>query len=386
MSQVSVCKVENKSDYQAFFDFPWKVYQDSPYWVPPLKSLRRHTLDRKKSAAWEYIEGDYFVAWRGDEPVGTIAALTNHRHNETWKENIGWFGALEFINDAAVVKALFNTAEDYLRQRGHDAIRGPVTFNFNSEIGILMNSYDRTPLILMPYNYPYYPERIEEAGYHKAKDLITWYNNDAGLTTEGGQLPLRLRRVVERLIKRGNIVLRSGSRENIRADFEIIYELYNTAWQDNWGFVPLTPRELDELIKDLKQYYVPEITFFAFVGDKPAGFALSVPDMNQVLHRAYPRPGEPEIWTLLKALWHWKIRPKIDSVRVPLLGVKEEFRHLGIEAALMLSLFQKALELTQYQHYDGGWVLEDNDGFNQVAEHTYSKRDRHYRIYEKSLK
>jgi hypothetical protein len=147
MSAITIRKIDkasqkaNSADYKTFFEFPWKLYKDNPYWVPPLKSVRNHLLDREHDASWEYMEGEFFVAYRGDEPVGTIAAFVNRRHNETWKENIGWFGAFEFIDDPAVSKALLTAAEDYLRGKGYDAIRGPVNFSLHGESGVLMNAY-----------------------------------------------------------------------------------------------------------------------------------------------------------------------------------------------------------------------------------------------------
>jgi GNAT superfamily N-acetyltransferase len=384
MGEIAVRKVESKQDFKVFFEFPWTVYKDNPYWVPNLKSMRRHLLDRDHAAAWEYMDGEFFVAWDGSQPVGTIAAFVNHRHNETWNENVGWFGVLDFLDDLAIPKALFAAAESYLHDKGVEALRGPVNVNLQGEIGVLLNAYDRTPQVLMPYNHPYYPTHIEAAGYEKCKDLVTWYHDDEGLTKEGG-LPSKLYRVVEKNNKRRNITIRTGNRKTLEEDFRLIYELYNAAWADNWSFVPLTERELEELIADLKQFYVPEITCFGFVDGEPAGFILAVPDMNEPIRLAYPRPGEPEIWTLLKIFWHWKIRPKITTARVVFMGVVPKFRGLGVEASLLLYDFEQAL-LSPYVAYEGGWVLEDNDKTNTLLQSMHATPDRRYRIYEKSFK
>ncbi len=385
MSSIVVRKVEDKSEYKDFFEFPWALYKDNPYWVPPLKSVRKHLLDREHDASWEYMEGDFFVAYKDGTPAGTIAAFINHRHNETWQEHIGWFGAFEFIDDPTVSRALLTAAEDYIKGKGYDAIRGPVNFNLNGEIGVLLDSYDRMPMILMPYNMAYYPQHYEQAGYVKAKDVITWAGNKATLGLEGGIIPERLVRVVEKNNQRRGITVRAGNRKTIKEDFQIIYELYNTAWKDNWGFVPLTKRELDALIRDLKQFYVPEITFFAFVKGNPAGFVLAVPNMNQPIHKAYPRPGVPEIVSLLKILWHWKIRPVITEARTPLMGVKEEYRGIGVDGAILLHLFSM-VHKTKYSFYEGGWVLEDNEDVNIMTRNYQAYVDRRYRIYEKALK
>lgn len=384
---IEVRQVETKADHQIFFEFPWKLYKGNPYWVPPLKSTRKHTLDREHDASWEYLEGEYFIAWRGTEPVGIIAAFINRLHNERWKENIGWFGSFEFIDDPTVAAALLKTAEDYLAAKGCEAVRGPATFTMHAEVGILMDSYDRTPLILMPYNYPYYPQHIESAGYHKVKDLNTWATSKDHIRSEdgvGGRYE-KVTRLIDKVKERRNITARTGNKRNPREDFEIIYELYNAGWEDNWGFVPLTKRELDSLIKDLSQIYVPEMSVYTFVEGKPAGFFVGVPDFNQAIHHAYPRPNEPEILALLRVLWHWKLRPKINRVRLPLGGIKAEYRPSGVALVLAFHFFEAFLA-GEWSEIDGGWILEDNEMMNGVMHQFNVPQNRHYRMYQKSLK
>lgn len=386
MSGIQVRKVESKADYNVFFEFPWRHYAQSPYWVPPLKSARHHTLDRQKNPAWSYMEGDYFIAWRGDKPVGTIAAFINHRHNEVWNEKIGWFGAFEFIQDLEVVQALFSTAEDYLKSRGCTDLRGPATFNLHSEIGILMNKYDRPAILLMPYNYDYYPQLIEQAGYNKVKDVYSWFTDADYLRDEEGisHRLEKINRMIDKVKERSKITVRHGNKKNLRADFEIIYELYNSAWKDNWGFVPLDNRELDAMIKELKTVYDPQMSIYAYVDGNPAGFFVGIPDLNQALHAAYPKPGIPEPLTLLKVLWHWKIRPKINTVRVPLGGIKQEYRKAGVMFVLGAAFFD-VFRNSKWQYFDGGWVLEDNEDMNDVLEKSRAHRGHHYRLYQKSL-
>jgi len=179
--------------------------------------------------------------------------------------------------------------------------------------------------------------------------------------------------------------MRRGNKQNTREDFQIIYELYNTAWNDNWGFVPLTERELDSMINDLQQIYDPEMSTYVFVDGDPAGFFVAVPDMNQAFKLADPKPGVPEIWSLLKILWHWKIRPKIDTVRLPLGGIKPEYRQstgvVLVLGAAILSMFRDA----NWQTYDGGWILEDNDPMNELVSNFNAVHGCRYRIYHKVL-
>ena len=377
---VTVRKVENASDFKAFFEFPWQLYKDDPNWVPPLLSMRRELLDKQKNPAWEYMEGDYFAAWHGSEIVGTIAAFINHRHNQYHQEYTGWFGAFEIIDDQAVAAALLDTAAEWVKSRGYDGIRGPQTFTTHEDCGLLVDGFTR-PVLLMPYNYPYYQRLVEGAGYEKAMDLYSYHmsrdvSGDSGLTQ-------RLRRVTESVMKRNKITIRPIDRKRLKEEFELFKELYNTAWDKNWGFVPMTERELDAMVESLGQFFDPDFAFFAAVDGEPAGFVLGVPDFNQVLHKANPRPGVPEAISLLRALWYWKVNPVIDWVRIPLLGVKEPYRKKGVDVALYWSILDACLQSKQINHSDGGWILESNEDMVKVAKNMGLEIYKTHRLYEK---
>jgi GNAT superfamily N-acetyltransferase len=382
---VVVRKVENDADFKVFFEFPWTIYKGDPNWVPPLLSIRKKLLDKKRNPSWEYLEGDYFVAWRGKRPVGTITAFINHRHNETWDEKIGWFGLFETHDDREVANALLQTAVDWVKAKGpYTAIRGPAQFTCNDEWGVLIENFSR-PVLLYPYNHPYYQRLIEDSGlgYDKIMELYAWYSNPAMIQSEGS-LPAKLVRVVEKTKERNGITIRKPDPKRLKEELNLLREIYEVAWEKNWGNVPPTQREIDALFHDLKDYFDPELARFAYVKGKPAGFFLALPDMNEVLHRAYPRPGEPEIWTLLKALWHWKIRPKIKGQRILLLGVKPEFRRMGVDAAMNLSFAQERLS-EKYWDTDAGWMLETNQAMNQFMASMKGILYKRYRIYQKAL-
>jgi len=382
MSQpVRVRKIESQAEFQAFFEFPWTLYKDDPYWTPPLLSMRRDLLDKKKNPSWEYMEGDYFAAWRGGQIVGTIAAFVNHRHNEFHGENIGWFGAFEVYDDQEVADALLNTAAGWVKGKGYHAIRGPQTFTVFDDCGVLVEGFVR-PVLLMPYNYPYYSRLLENAGFTKAADMFSFYF-DADMVKEQNALE-RLGRVTQNLMRRQKITIRQADRKNLKADFALFKELYNAAWSKNYGFVPMTPRELDALVASLGQFFVPEMAFFAYVEGEPAGFIMVVPDFNIVLQKAYARPGVPEFFTLLKALWYWKIRPSIDWIRTPLMGVKEEYRGRGVDVALYYHGLEALLRLG-YKYGDNGWILESNETMVSIARNFGTRHYKTHRLYEKSL-
>jgi GNAT superfamily N-acetyltransferase len=379
---VQVRKVESAADFRAFFTFPWTLYKHDPNWVPPLLSMRRSVFDKQHNPAWqEYLEGDYFCAWRGTELVGTIAAYINHRHNEFHNERIGWFGAFECIDDQAVADALLQTAEDWVRAKGYPTLRGPQTFTTHEAVGLLVENFS-SPLVEMPYNLPYYGALIEARGLHKVMDMYSFYLNQ-GQAKETG-LIARLDRLSGGIMKRSKITIRPADPKQMKREVNLIKEIYDTAWEKNWGFVPLTPKELEAFAESLGQLIDPRMLFFAECEGEMAGFIIAVPDMNQVIKRAYPQPGVPEIFTLAKILWHWKVRPIINGVRVPLMGVKPAFRGRGVDAVMYAYILRAIIEC-DYFHSDAGWILETNQAMVSIANNFGSTIYKTYRMYEKAL-
>ena len=269
-----------------------------------------------------------------------------------------------------------------MQQRGYDAIRGPQTFTTHEDVGVLVDGFVR-PVLLMPYNYPYYASLIEGAGFEKSMDMYSFHmsrelSGDSGLTD-------RLKRITESVKKRNKIVIRPIERKRLHEEFELFKELYNTAWDKNWGFVPMTPRELDNMVESLGQFFDPDFAFFAEVEGDPAGFVMGVPDFNQVLKKAAPRPGVPEIVSLARAGWYWKINPVIDWVRIPLLGVKEDYRNRGVDVTLYWSILEACLNSPRIHHADGGWILASNDNMVKVAKNMGLEIYKTHRLYERRL-
>ncbi len=383
---LTIRKVENAADSKIFFEFPWTIYKGDPNWVPPLLSTRHGVIDKDKNPGWDYMIGDYFVAFRGTTPVGTIAAVVNHHHNEYWNENIGWFGLFEGYDDQEAATALLKTASDHVKALGAtDGMRGPANLSMYDECGLLIENFS-PPVLLMPYNYPYYERLIDQSGlgFAKVMDLFSWYSNP-DLITEGGGLPPKLVRVVEKTKDRLGVTLRKPDPKNLRKEVDLLHHLWDTCWTRNWGFYPLTDREANKLFKDLKDLVDVDLVRFAIVDGKDVGFLAGFPDLNQALRYAYPRPGVPEIWTLLKLLWFWKVRRKVTGQRVMLLGVEPEYRAKGVEAAMNLSFFQEVIEKRKYYDADSGWVLETNQPMNQLAVTFKAKLYKRFRLYQKPL-
>lgn len=382
---VTVRKVENDADFRAFFELPWSIYRDDPNWVPPLQSIRRETLDREKNPAWDYLEGDYFVAWRDKTPVGTIAAFVNRRHNEFHNENVAWFGFFDVYDDAEAARALLDTALVWARSRGYDAVRGPQSFTTHEECGLLVDGFG-PPVLLMPYNAPYYATHIEAAGFERVMDTYSFYYDYEPERFKQSKEHSRLQKLVKRITRNGDISVRSVDRRNLRDDFALFKSLYNRAWVANWGFTPMTERELDALVESLGMIFDPRLSAIVSVENEPVGFMLGAPDFNRAIQAAYPRPNEPELLTLLRVAWHWKIRPKIDGFRIPLMGVVEEHRKRGLDL-VMYSHFLDQLQAMKrpYRHVDGGWVLETNQDMMGTLKGAGMAIYRTYRFYEKPV-
>ncbi|QPC82011.1 hypothetical protein G4Y79_20335 [Phototrophicus methaneseepsis] len=353
---VTIRKIETPRDFKAFFEFPWVLYKDDLHWVPPLVSVRKELLDREKGPAWEYIEGELFGAWRGEQMVGTIAGFVSHRHNQFNDDNVGWFGFFEVYDDQEAATALLNAAAEWVFSHGYDAILGPANMTLHEECGLLIENFD-DPVILMPYNKSYYQKLVENAGFGKSMDVVSFYF-DREMAQEAGAAD-RMAKITKRARERSGITIRPIDAKRKKEEFQLFRDLYNDAWINNWGFVPMTDRELDALVESLGQFFDPSMAFFAEVNGEPAGFALAIPNFNEVLKLGYPRPGTPEIFTLLKVLWYWKVQRVITGTRLPLLGVKQEYRDTPVVICLIEAVF-RAITESRYGYIDCGWVLETN--------------------------
>lgn len=370
----------DRKDFREFFQFPWRHYADDPNWAPNLLSMRRQLLDKSRHPAWAYMEGEYFGAWRNGVMVGTIAAFVNHEHNRFHDENIGFFGLFESVDDREVAGELLHAASEWLAARGVDAIRGPASFTTNEECGLLVDNFG-PPVIMMPYNPPWYAALVEGAGFEKAMDLHCIYQDRQTIEASGSLE--RLERLVSRAAQRSGITVRSMRAKDKKAEFERFREIYNAAWEKNWGFIPMNDAELEALINDLGMLVEPKLAFFAEIADEPVGFALTIPNFNEALRRAYPRPGVPEFVTLAQVAWHWKVRKSIRGVRMPLMGVKKEYRNKGVELAMLLEIM-KALLPSQYDYLDSGWILETNP-LIKISLSLGGKIYKTHRFYQKSL-
>jgi len=371
---VEVRPVRSNGDLMRFIKLPWRLYRNSPRWVPPLISERRHHLDRERNPFFEHAEAEYFLAWRDGEPVGRITAHVDHRFNEFQKNDWGLFGFFESEDDPEIANALLSTAEAWLRERGRDNMVGPMDFSTNHECGLLVDGFERPPQILENWHHPYYGPLIEGYGMTKVMDLLKWV---LAIGDREKVLPIMFE-LADQLEPKYGVKVRPMRKRNFEGEVRAFMEVYNAAWENNWGFVPLTDSELREYAKQLRPILDEHWAFIAEAEGKVVGAALSIPDYNQVLAKLNGRLL-PFGW--LKALF---ARRKIDSVRVFALGVKRDWQHTGVAAKFYVEHFNSAGSTPQTWG-ETGWILENNNAMNRGMEMMGGRVVKRYRLYEKPL-
>ncbi len=372
MNGINIKVVESKKDLKKFLKFPWKVYRDNSYWVPPLMKEIKNLVDPEKHPFWRHAKRELFLAERNGEVVGRIAAIVDQNHNNFHQEKTGFFGFFECIEDYSVAEALLNTAKRWCQMEKMDIFRGPVNPSMNEECAFLLEGFDKSPTIMMSYTQPYYLEFMERYGFRKAKDLYALLKK-----IEDG-IPKRIEKVVERIKKKTRVKVRSFDMKNYKRDIQFIKDIYNSAWEKNWGFVPMTDDEMDLTAENIKQIAIPELVLFAEIKGKPVGVSVTVPDFNQVLKKLNGKLG---LIGILKFLYY---KRKIDGVRSILGGVKKEYRNSGIIAVLSYETEKNIIKLG-YKWCELGWNLEDNDLINQFDMAIGGKICKKYRIYEMEI-
>ncbi len=369
-----VVPVRDRASRDRFIRFPWQVYADDPAWVAPLVADVRKLM-APDHPYHEHADTDFFLALRDGEVVGRIAATVNHQYNEVHDAREGFIGLFEAVDDQGVADALLATAADWLRERDMTLAQGPFNLSTNDELyspGILLDSFDTPPVLLMGHNPPHYRGLFEAAGWDKVKDLLSY-------RLEADAPPDRLVRGVERMTSRiDGLSIRRLELKRLDQEVELIKQVYNAAWEKNWGFAPLTDAEIRHLAKELKPIVDERYALLAEVHGEPIGFALALPDYNQALKHVN---GRLFPFGILKLLWH---RRKIDQLRVFTLGVTPEYQRKGIDALFYLKIFENGLEAGIHRA-EAGWVLEDNWGMRRGMERMGAYVFKTYRVYGKEL-
>jgi GNAT superfamily N-acetyltransferase len=370
---VQIEPVRSKRDLSAFIKLPFRLYAGEEYWVPPIIADRKRFLDRSKNPFFEHGEAEYFLARRDGEVVGRITAQIDRNLHEFQSNRWGQFGFFDAIDDQEVATALVDAAEAWVRERGCDRLVGPFDFTTNDECGVLVEGFERLPVVLMNWTHPYYPRLLEGAGLAKAMDTFMWTLN----VVDRDKVHPAIFEMAAKVETEHGIICRPMRKRDLEAEVGRFLEVYNEAWQRNWGFVPLTESEVRHYAKQLRPLLDENWAMIAETADgRVAGAALSLPDYNQVFRTMNGR--------LLPIGWLKFLlgKRKIDRVRVFALGVKREFQHTGI-AAKFYEMHYDSAERTPQKVGETGWILETNKPMNRAMEGMGGEIVCRYRIFER---
>jgi GNAT superfamily N-acetyltransferase len=370
MSDLAVREVDSRRDLARFVDLPYRLHRGDPCWTPPLRRDVRKLLSPEHPFFLQ-AEAAWFLAERQGRVVGRAAAIENAAHNRFHGDRVGFFGFFECADDPEAARALLERSADWLSARGLEAMRGPVSPSTNGECGLVVAGGEHPPTLLTPHNPPYYAALLEGAGLHGVKDLYFWWHS-----TEG--LPERLVRGTQAVARRQKVTQRALRKDRLADEIAIVRGLYASAWERNWGFVPMSDEELDQLAIDLRPILVPELFVFVEREGEPVAFAAAVPDFNQALRA---NPGGrlfPGILRILRA------SRRIRGVRILLMGIRPDQRNLGLDALMFHWIWTRAHALG-YAWGEAGWVLEDNAAMNNGLMRLGFERYKTLRLYERAL-
>lgn len=374
-SMVEVRKVKNKKELKKFIDLPHLLYKDDGNYVPELFIAQKDLLNKDKHPFFLHSEADFFLAYKGNEIVGRIAAIQNNNYINYSKNKVGFFGFFDVIEDFTVAKALLDKAAEWSKERGLQGLMGPGNYSTNETCGILVEGFDSPPTVQMTYNKPYYVDLLERYGFEKDMDLLSYiiYTKD---------VPDKLTRLSSKILERLNqkgITIRPVSLKNFKSEVDSILNVYNSAWEENWGFVPMTADEFRHAAKDMKTIVDPDFLLVAEHEGRMIGFSLIIPDMNVVLKKL--KNGRLLPTGLFKLLYY---KNKIDRVRIVTLGILENYRKLGIDAYFYMKAFEEAKNKNML-YGEASWILENNEMMNKALTNINGNVYKRHRLYKKAI-
>ncbi len=370
---IEIREVANKSTLMDFIKLPWDIYKNDPNWVPPLINEIKKKLNKKSNPFFKHSVVQLFVAYSDGKPVGRIASIIDYNHINFHQEQVGFFGMFECLDNYICAEKLLDNAREWLASRGITFMRGPMNLSMNDECGFLLEGFDSPPVIMMTYNPEYYLRFMERYGLVKAKDLYAYLNE--GIV----QTPERLGKIAERARAKYNVTVRPMNMKKLKEEVSKIKNIYNAAWEKNWGFVPMTDKEMDYLAAELKKIALPELIVFAEVSGKPVGISVTVPNYNEALMHIDGRLDPVSIAKLLI------YRKKIKGTRSLIMGLLKEYRLTGIPVLLFMETAKAARKLG-FEWCETSWNLEDNHLINKFDETIGGRLYKKYRIYEMHIK
>lgn len=374
--KIEILPVELEGEKNKFIEFPYSFYKSDKNWVEPLRFDVKNNLNEKKNPFYQHSKIKLWLATKNGETAGRIAGIINDNHNKFHNDKTGFFGFFECINDKNAAKMLFDKAAEFAKENGMDTLRGPMNPSTNDECGLLIDGFNKPPVMLMPYNPEYYAGLLEDYGFVKAKDLLAfWIDKEV---SKDENMMGKLRRVSDIVLKKENITIRNVNLKDFKNEVQKIREVYNDAWELNWGFVPMTEDEFNFIADNLKLVVDPDYIEFAEINGKPVGFSLALPDVNQAIKGLN---GKLFPFGFIKFLLNKK---KINQLRVIIMGVKKEYHRKGIDAIFYRNIINTAVK-KGLKGAEISWILEDNYAMKQTTEKLGAKVYKIYRIYDKLI-
>lgn len=370
---MKVITVQGTDELDQFIRLPFQLYRDDAKWVPPLVSAEHKMLDPRRNPFFDHAEATHFMVERDGRLVGRISAIENRLHNQVQQQKSGFWGFFESENDPSISGALFDAAAEWLRKRGLTRMVGPVNPSINDPSGLLVEGFEWSPFVLMTYNPRYYPALVEQAGFTKAMDLLAYILTNQDLDR------VRIDRVAELIRKRSEVSIRNMDLSRLDRELDIIKDVYNDAWEKNWGFVPMTDAEVRFQAEDLKAILLPEFAYIAELKGHPVGFAFALPDINIILKKCRGSLFPFGWWHFLK----FNLR-KIPTLRLMALGVRKAHHTLGIGTLFYQRVIEEGLK-RNYTAAECSWILENNDLMNRPLQQMGGKHYKTYRLYEKAI-
>lgn len=377
MAAVSVFRVNSSSARRAFISYVYRLYQSDQFWIPPLRLDVARVLNPKKNAFFEHGQIELFLAKdKSGLIVGRIAAIVNGMHLKKYDDDVGFFGFIECEDDSNVAQLLFETASDWLRKQGLRAMRGPVNPSLNDTAGLLVDGFERRPAILMPYHKPYYERLLLEVGFERVMTMWSYYANARLINEE------RLNRGAKIVLGRNpNFTIRIIDMDDWENEVRIMLDIFNDAWSENWGHVPMTKREIQQLSDEMRMIVIPELINFVEDDGEPIGFSASLPDLNYIFStirngRLFPTGG-------LKLLLGMKLK-LVRETRMPLMGVKKSHHGKGVDSLIVADMLKRHRSIGM-QGCEMSWVLDSNNRMKNFLTSMGAVKENEYALYEKSI-
>jgi ribosomal protein S18 acetylase RimI-like enzyme len=365
--------VTTKKDLAAFLDLPYRLYKNDPVWVPPLRDEQRGQFDPRRNPLLDHCEWQLFLLEENGKTIGRIAAFIDLLAINFWKERIGLFGYYECLPDLDAARLLLEAARTWLRSRKCTSMRGPWSF-VSQEWGLVVEGFEPSPVVMAPYNPPYYEKHLASFGLTKIKDLLCWYVSAA----EGHRLPERILRLTDAVAKRYGVKIRQLDMKHYEEEVKIVIELSNASIIDNWGYSPVTEAEVQAMARDMKQIIQPKGVLFAENADgKPIGFAIALPDVNSLLKGLNGHLFPFGFIKLLTGI------PRLRRYRMFALGVIPEYQGKAIDSLIYRALNESLYTPDTWMEIN--YVLEDNWPMVNAVKKLGCVPLRRYRVYEMGI-